>query len=509
MNPRALAYRVILALLLVIAALSAACIVLWKRQAADGADASGSAPLRALDDPEVRRAAIAELVARGGGGWDTFADPAVGRLLQPSAEGKIGVIPVVSNQYGLRERPFVLPKPAGTKRIVLLGDSFVFGEGVPAGDRLGVFLERFLLERWPAPRPEIEVLHVGLDTWNALAEATFVRRQLALLAPDAVVQVLVRNDLEDNVGARGFGAMADVNPLHPERGDGIFQVRFPQRAFDLLQPNWIQHGLDWESRERFREAGDALVALAAAVEQQGGRYLLFCNYSGLLPAARKFLGSRLRPEQWFELPTEFTRDARWRLGPDDAHWNRAGHERIAQVLYALLLERGLLPAAKLQPWPEASALAKEYGDAGRAEGDAEFRADRVPGKRRIDPFLDFRALDHESGAQVHGGVVAGGEAGPYVSLLLACGGKQRVVAEGLGLKRPELGPLAVRCFVEEAEVGTVTIAPGAPWSVAFALPGAVAGRPFVTVRFESRDWVYSGPDLRRHACFVLQRVALE
>lgn len=509
MNPRALAYRVILALLLVIAALSAACVVLWKRQWTGGGAASESAPLRALDDPEVRRAAIAELVARGGGGWDTFADPEVGRLLQPEAEGKIGEIAVVSNKYGLRERPFALPKAAGTKRVVLLGDSFVFGEGVPAGDRLGVFLERFLLERWPAPRPPIECLHLGIDAWNTRAEATFVRRQLALLQPDAVIQILVRNDLEDNVGARGFGSMADVNPLHPERGDGIFQVRFPQRAFDLLQPNWIQHGLDWESRQRFTTAGDAIAALAAAVEQQGGRYLLFAHYSGLLPAARRFLGSRVRNDQWFELPTEFIRDARWRLGPDDAHWNRAGHERIAQLLYALVVERGLLSGAPLPAWPEAAALAKEYGDAGRAEGDGDFRADRTPGKRRIDASLDFRALDHESGAQVHGGVVAGGEAGPYVSLLLACGGKERVVAQGIGLARPELGPLAVRCFVEEAEVGTVTIAPGQPWNLSLALPAAVADRPFVTVRFESRDWVYSGPDLRRHACFVLQRVALE
>ncbi len=509
MDARALAYRVILALLLLCAALAAACVVLWQRAGSEGFAAIDGAHGRALDDPEVRRAAIAELVARGGGGWDTFADPAVGRLLQPNAQGKIADIAVVSNKYGLRERAYALPKPAGTKRVVLLGDSFVFGEGVAAQERLGVFLERFLLERWPAPRPEIECLHVGLDTWNTLAETTFVRRQLALLQPDAVVQVLVRNDLEDNVAARGFGSMADINPLHPERGDGIFQVRFPQTAFDKLQPNWIQHGLDWESRTRFEAAGDAIVGLARAVEQQGGRYLLFSNYSGLLPTARYFLGRRLREEQFFELPTSFTRDDRYRLSAGDAHWNRAGHERIAQLLYALIVQRKLLTGAPLPEWPEAAALAEEYGSEGRREGDAEFRPNRVPGKRRIDPIVDFRDLDHESAAQVHGGVVAGGEAGPYVALILASSGKARVVAQGVGLQRPELGPLEVSCFVEETRVGAVTIAPAQPWQLSFDVPKETAARPFVTVRFEARDWVYSGPDLRRHACFVLHRVALE
>lgn len=509
MNSRAVAFRVILLLLVLCGGLAAACVILWQRAEQGGGEAD-AAHGRALDDPEVRRAAIAEMVARGAGGWDTFADPAVGRLLQPNLVDKsYADFMVSSNQYGLRERPYLLPKPANTRRIVLLGDSFVMGEGVEADERLGVFLERFLLERWPAPRPAIECLHVGLDTWNALAETTFVRRQLALLQPDVVIQILVRNDLEDNVAARGFGAMADINPLHPERGDGIFQVRSPQRAFNTSQPNWIQHGLDWESRSRFEAAADSMLTLARAVEQQGGRFLLFSNYSGLLPTARRFLGSRLQQEQLFELPTSFTRDPRFRIGADDAHWNRAGHERIARLLYSLIVQRKLLVGATLPAWPEADMLADEYGSEGRGEGDGEFRDDRVPGKRRIEPEVDFRKLDHESAGQVHGGVVAGGEAGPYVALILACGGKARVVAEGQGLPRPELGPLEVSCFVEAVKVGSVTITPSMPWKLALDLPKEVAARSFVTVRFESRDWVYSGPELRRHACFVLHRVAVE
>src|SRR5262249_23709273 len=155
---------------------------------------------RGLDDPEVRRAAIDELVAQSGTGWDSFADPAVGRLLQPRIKNfKITGMSVSTNDYGMREPHYALPKPDRTVRVVILGDSFVMGQGVDAQVRLGAHLERFLRMRGGvAARRAIECLHFGLDGWNTLAEATWMRRQLGLVKPDLVVQVLVRNDLEDN-----------------------------------------------------------------------------------------------------------------------------------------------------------------------------------------------------------------------------------------------------------------------------------------------------------------------
>src|SRR6185295_11805892 len=169
----------------------------------------------------------------------------------------------------------------------------------------------------------IECLHFGLDNWNIVAESAFLRRQLSLVAPDLVIHVIIRNDMEDNVGARGFGGMSSFNPLHPERGDGVFQARVPSVSFGNRQMNWIAHGLDWESRTRFEEAGRRVVDLARRIEEAGGRYLLLDYYAGLLPASRQFITSKLRPEQVAYLPTDLFQDDRFRISSENTHWNRA------------------------------------------------------------------------------------------------------------------------------------------------------------------------------------------
>jgi hypothetical protein len=68
--------RALLVLSVACVGLAAACVLLWRRSAE-------APPASDLDDPRVRNAAIAQLVAAGAGGWDTFPDPEVGRVLQP------------------------------------------------------------------------------------------------------------------------------------------------------------------------------------------------------------------------------------------------------------------------------------------------------------------------------------------------------------------------------------------------------------------------------------------
>jgi len=164
-----LSLRVVAVLAIVCAGLGAACLVLARAAAAPPPNDAGAR----FDDPEVRRAAIAELVARGAGGWDSFPDPDVGRLLQQNLAGRMFEgFAVASDALGLREGPVAIPKPKGTTRIVLLGDSFVMGEGVEADDRLGVFLAKDLRERAAGSAGPIECLHFGLDTWNIVAETS-------------------------------------------------------------------------------------------------------------------------------------------------------------------------------------------------------------------------------------------------------------------------------------------------------------------------------------------------
>src|SRR5262245_57024878 len=158
---------------------------------------------RILADPALRRAALAEIVRTSRGGNDSHPDADVARVLVPGTTGNDGHIDVQTNRFGMREREYVLPKPAGLVRVVVLGDSYVYGVNCPAEQRLGEFLERDLEARSAARAHEIEVLHLGVPSWDLISECSFLRRQLDQLRPDLVVQVTCINDLYDVCGVRG------------------------------------------------------------------------------------------------------------------------------------------------------------------------------------------------------------------------------------------------------------------------------------------------------------------
>jgi lysophospholipase L1-like esterase len=505
------ALRALLVVSLLCVGLGAAFAITFWRQRSDHGDRDERVSVT-LDDPALRKAAIAELIAKESGGWDTFPDAEVGRLLQPGIEPRKfenNKFSIASNELGLREKPFAIPKPKETTRVVLLGDSFVLGEGVNADDRFGAFLQTYLAKNATGTKQKIECLHFGMTCWNIVAETAFLKRTLSLVQPDLVIHLIIRNDLEDNPGARGFGRLGSFDPLHGERGEPLFQARFPA-VFGKMRTEWISNGLDYESRMRFEDAASRIARLADLVVKAGGRYLMVDYYVVQLPKSKKYFAARLKPEQVCYLPTDLARQDDMKV--DEIHWNRKGHELVAKALYSLIRERGLLPQLALADWPEATAVASEWLTKGEAEAAAE-PTDKLPGRRKIGPAIDFSDLDDDAAAQVTGGVVpggavAGGLAGPYAALILAGGGAKQLRVRGHGLSRVELDGVVVDVFVEEAKVGSFTVSGGDPIDRAFALPDAIAPRTYVSVRFIASDYAYSAADLRQHVVFALERVEL-
>ena len=308
----------------------------------------------ALRDPETRAEVVRELLQGAQAVWDSFPDPDVGRVLLPGLEGqRSGGVAVHSNRFGVREREYAVPKPAGTVRLVLLGDSFVFGNGVAAEDRCGAFLEASVRERLEAGAPTFECLHVGMTDWNVVAEAAFLRRQLSGLQPDLVVHVLFHNDLDDASGTRGMGTLAGFSPQRRERADSLLTRRTPFELGFSGGVSFLAAGLDHESRGRYAEARGAILELAAAVERSGGQYLALLHWPRFTGVAHRELLAPLREEQRAYLPRELFEDPAWTVSEGDRHWNRAAAEYLGQLLYGLVQRRGLLPGLSLAPWPEA------------------------------------------------------------------------------------------------------------------------------------------------------------
>jgi hypothetical protein len=508
-SSRATAFRVIVVLGVLCAGLAVACVLLARRVLGEAREGAGPLSQQAIDDPALREQALEELVKQGSGVWDTFPDPEVGVILQPKlVDRPFYGAQMSTNSRGLREREYALPKPPGTIRVVLLGDSFIMGQSIEADERFGVALERWLAEKAGREHGPIEVLNFGVSTWNIAAETAFVMHQLTPLAPDLVIHVVVRNDLEDGAGARGFGEMANWNPGHPERGAAVFQAHHPIGAFGTRQTNWLHHGLDWESRSRFEAAAADITRLAKAVAEGGGRYLMLDYYTGLLPVSRKFLTGGLDPQQVAYLPTALIQDVVLRVSEKDPHWNAAGNQLVAKLVYALIQQRGLLPQLALPDWKEASDLAADWLGRGEKEAAAEPQLDRVPGRRTIEPSVDFAKLDDDRAAQVHGGIFAGGAVTPYASIILRCDGRKLLQVAGDLLDRRELDGAHVDVFVDEARVGELPLQRGQKIDATFDVPDEIAKRKFVSARFVASDYAYDEKDLRIHVVFMLRSVGL-
>jgi hypothetical protein len=508
------AWRALLVVSILCVGLAGALVIACVRaraQTGDRVDRAERIDPRA-DDAGVRKAAIAELISKEGGGWDTFPDPEVGRLLQPGTESRnieSEKFNVSANAEGLREKEFAMPKPADVVRVVLLGDSFVFGTGVADKERFGAFLHDFLTKNAGGTKKKIECLHFGEIGWNTVAETSFLRRTLSLVQPDLVIHLVIRNDAEDNSGTRGFGRRAHYDPLHGDRGEPLFYARFPA-IFGGHRTGWINNGLDFESRMRMEDAGRRIARLADLVVRSGGRYLMVDYYVVDLPRSKQYFTKTLTPDQVCYLPSLLARQDDMKV--DDMHWNRKGHELVAKALYSVVRERKLLPQLELADWPEATAVAREWLKKGEEEANGA-PAEGPPPHRRIGAAIDFSALDDETIAQVTGGVVPsekppGALAGPYAALILACGGARHLRVKGHALQRLELDGTKVEVFVEEAKVGAFEVKGADPIDLDLALPEAVAPRKFVSVRFIANDFAYKPGDWRQHVVFALERVEL-
>jgi lysophospholipase L1-like esterase len=120
--------------------------------------------------------------------------PGIVYELKPNVRGRFMGQPLLINSQGLRDYEYTRRKEPGTFRIVGVGDSSLFGWGVPLEDSGLKVLERRLNEEF-RPR-KFEVVNFGVPGYNTAMESeTFVRKCLEY-APDLVVLNFNTNDYD-------------------------------------------------------------------------------------------------------------------------------------------------------------------------------------------------------------------------------------------------------------------------------------------------------------------------
>lgn len=117
-------------------------------------------------------------------------DAGVAFTLAPGFEARVDGNLYRINEHGLRGGPITLEKPAGTKRILVLGDSYAFGFGVDEKDTISAQLEVSIREK----NPKVQVLNMGVPGYQTAQEEKVLRRDGLRFSPDVVVLVYYAND---------------------------------------------------------------------------------------------------------------------------------------------------------------------------------------------------------------------------------------------------------------------------------------------------------------------------
>lgn len=117
-----------------------------------------------------------------------------GKRYIPNAKGYWRWTLASFNSQGLRDREFPGGKTPGVSRIMVLGDSFIFGVGIPLNLTFPKALEKTLNESGDGAR--FEAVNAGVAGHNFNQEIASLRRLAPHYRPDIVIISVIYNDTE-------------------------------------------------------------------------------------------------------------------------------------------------------------------------------------------------------------------------------------------------------------------------------------------------------------------------
>jgi hypothetical protein len=119
-------------------------------------------------------------------------DPLIGHEHRPNADAHLMGVRVKTNSAGFRDEEIQTDKPPGTVRIMMLGDSVLFGWGVKQDETVAARLE----QAWRSAGRKIDVINTGVGNYNTIMEVEFFLTRGYRFNPDVVVLNYFINDAE-------------------------------------------------------------------------------------------------------------------------------------------------------------------------------------------------------------------------------------------------------------------------------------------------------------------------
>lgn len=119
-------------------------------------------------------------------------DPLIGHQHGANRKAHVMGVDLATNSHGLRDYEYRYERAPDSLRIVMLGDSFTEGWGVPLADTFSKRLERLFAENGT----QAEVINTGVGNWNTVQEVEYFLTEGFKYRPDIVVLNFTFNDAE-------------------------------------------------------------------------------------------------------------------------------------------------------------------------------------------------------------------------------------------------------------------------------------------------------------------------
>lgn len=287
-------------------------------------------------------------------------DPLLGWRTKPNIRnGKTGDAKLTTNAKGIRSlKDYTYNKPAGITRILLLGDSFTFGEEVADEEIYASRLENSL--------SKTEVINMAVHGYGTDQMLLLLQDEGVKYAPDIILLGFIYEDIDRNIlSFRDFAkpkySIVDrkltlINVPVPKPTDVLNREVYHLRVFDLATMLYDRYL--WKNGKKLREAEEVTTAILREMIQTTkriGAQPIFVY----LPTARESVDDSLniRGERIFNhvcktsdvicsnlLPIFVQARRQGASLKPFGHWDALGHELVAKGLAEFFKDEGLLPS---------------------------------------------------------------------------------------------------------------------------------------------------------------------
>jgi lysophospholipase L1-like esterase len=284
------------------------------------------------------------------------------------------------NQKGLRDHEHSYERPNNAKRILVIGDSFAWGYGVEESERFSQRLETSL---------DVEVINAGVSGYSTDQELLWYSNEGVKYDTDLIILVFTGNDIghnqqqfvytiyhkpqfvieEGNLILKGYPvprASPQARSTYFLSQHSAFVYFLVQRYFDLLSvynkfkvnshptiPSEATKSTTSSTRDSFEVTMALLTEMRNIAKSKDAKFMIvttdrwwnapsgetYQEFIGTLKASG-FLVLDVESMPGFE-PEEM-------CIPDDSHWNRAGHEFVANKIKNLIESNRLLGQSQNQ-----------------------------------------------------------------------------------------------------------------------------------------------------------------